>query len=113
MMPGALPIKEEKLPIVENSSNFSNQQVPNSYLMENGSYLRLKSLILGYTLPKTVINKIGIDRFRIYAQATNLFTLTKYTGLDPEFIGGDTAFGIDYGNYPNQKQFLFGVNVTF
>ncbi len=105
--------KAGSLPIVENSSNFSNQQVPNSYLMENGSYLRLKSLIVGYTLPKTVINRIGIDKFRIYAQATNLFTITKYTGLDPEFIGNDTAFGIDYGNYPNQKQFLFGVNVTF
>ncbi len=101
------------LPIVENSSNFSNQQVPNSSLMEDGSYLRLKSLILGYSIPKSAINKIGIDRFRVYVQAANLFTITKYTGLDPEFIGNDTSFGIDYGNYPNQKQFLFGVNVTF
>lgn len=101
------------LPIVENSSNFSNQQVPNSALMENGSYLRLKSLQLGYTLPKSAINKLGIDRLRIYAQGANIFTITKYTGLDPEFVGSDTAFGIDYGNYPNQKQFLFGVNVTF
>ena len=105
--------KNAKLPIVENSSNFSNQQVPNSYLVEDGSYLRLKTIQLGYTLPKKVINKYGIDRFRIYIQAANLFTITKYDGLDPEFIGGDTAFGIDYGNYPNQKQFLFGVNVTF
>ncbi|MBY0535439.1 MAG: TonB-dependent receptor [Chitinophagaceae bacterium] len=101
------------LPIVENSSNFSNQAVPNSSLMEDGSYLRLKSLILGYTLPKSTIGKLGIDKFRIYAQAANLFTITKYSGLDPEFVGSDTAFGIDYGNYPNQKQFLFGVNVTF
>lgn len=105
--------KNASLPIVENSSNFSNQQVPNSSLMENGSYLRLKSLILGYTLPKASTSKLGIDRFRVYVQAANLFTITKYTGLDPEFIGSDTAFGIDYGNYPNQKQFLFGVNVTF
>lgn len=105
--------KSGKLPIVENSSNFSNQQVPNSYLLEDGSYLRLKSLILGYTIPKRVTERIGIDRFRLYAQAANLFTITKYTGLDPEFIGNDTAFGIDYGNYPNQKQFLFGINVTF
>jgi hypothetical protein len=49
----------------------------------------------------------------VYVQAVNLFTVTKYRGLDPEFIGGDTAFGIDYGNYPNQKQFLIGVNVAF
>ncbi|MGI8583708.1 MAG: SusC/RagA family TonB-linked outer membrane protein [Chitinophagaceae bacterium] len=105
--------RDAKLPIVENSSNFSNQQVPNSYLMEDGSYLKLKNIMLGYTLPKNMMNKLGIDRLRVYVQAANLFTITKYTGLDPEFIGDDTAFGIDYGNYPNQKQFLFGLNVTF
>jgi len=105
--------RNAKLPIVENSSNFSNQQVPNSSLMENGSYLRLKSLILGYTVPKTTLSRVGIDRIRVYVQGANLFTVTKYTGLDPEFIGGDTAFGIDYGNYRNQKQFLVGLNVTF
>lgn len=105
--------KNGTLPIIENSSNFSNQQVPSSAFMENGSYLRLKSLILGYTLPKAATSKLGIDRLRIYAQGANLFTITKYTGLDPEFIGSDLAFGIDYGNYPNQKQFLFGINVTF
>ena len=102
-----------RLPIVENSSNFSNQAVFNSSLIENGSYLRLKTLILGYTVSKKALNKVGIDKLRFYAQAANLFTFTKYRGLDPEFIGGDTAFGIDYGNYPNQKQFLFGVNVAF
>ena len=102
-----------KLPIVENSSNFSNQQVPNSYLLENGSYMKLKNITLGYTIPKKMMNHLGIDRFRVYVEAANLFTVTKYTGLDPEFIGNDTSFGIDYGNYPNQKQFLFGLNVTF
>ncbi len=102
-----------RLPIVENSSNFSNQAVFNSRLIENGSYLRLKTLILGYTLNRNALGRTGIDKLRIYVQAANLFTITKYRGLDPEFIGGDTAFGIDYGNYPNQKQFLIGVNVGF
>lgn len=105
--------KNARLPIVENSSNFSNQQVPNSGLLENGSYLRLKTLMLGYTLNKKSLGNTGIEKLRIYIQAANLFTVTKYRGLDPEFIGGDTAFGIDYGNYPNQKQFLVGVNVAF
>ena len=102
-----------RLPIVENSSNESNQAVFNSSLIEDGSYLRLKTIVLGYTIPKSKISKAGIDKIRIYAQAANLFTITNYRGLDPEFAGGDTAFGIDYGNYPNQKQFLFGVNVSF
>jgi TonB-linked SusC/RagA family outer membrane protein len=102
-----------RLPIVENSSNFSNQAVFNSSLIENGSYLRLKTLILGYTFSKKSLGRSGIDKLRVYVQAGNLFTVTKYRGLDPEFAGNDTAFGIDYGNYPNQKQFLFGVNVGF
>ncbi len=102
-----------RLPIVENSSNFSNQAVFNSSLLEKGSYLRLKTLVLGYTLQKKALGNTGIEKLRFYVQAANLFTITKYRGLDPEFVGGDTAFGIDYGNYPNQKQFLVGVNVTF
>ncbi len=102
-----------RLPIVENSSNFSNQQVFNSSLMEKGSFLRLKSVQLGYTLKKNVLGNLGIERLRFYVQGANLFTITKYRGLDPELVGGDTAFGIDYGNYPHQKQYLVGVNVTF
>lgn len=102
-----------RLPIVENSSNFSNQAVFNSSLIEDGSYLRLKNLILGYTLPKNKLGNSGIEKLRFYLQASNVLTFTKYRGLDPEFRGNDTAFGIDYGNYPNQKQFYFGVNLTF
>lgn len=102
-----------RLPIVENSSNFSNQAVFNSSLLEKGSFLRLKSVQLGYTISKKALGNSGIEKLRIYVQAANLFTITKYRGLDPELVGGDTAFGIDYGNYPHQKQYLVGVNVTF
>ena len=105
--------KGGRLPIVENDQNFSNAAVFNSSLIENGSYLRLKSLMIGYTMDKKTLGKSGIDKLRFYIQAANLFTVTKYRGLDPEFQGGDTAFGIDYGNYPNQKQYLIGLNVTF
>lgn len=108
--------RNARLPIVENSSNFSNQAVFNSSLVENGSYLRLKNIALGYTLPKAKTGKIGIDKLRIYVQAANLLTVTKYRGLDPELAtngNGDRAFGIDFGNYPNRRQFLVGLNVNF
>ena len=71
-------------------------------------------MILGYTLPKTWLQKIKIEKIRIYIQAVNLFTITKYTGLDPELSGYSAAFGIDFGNYPNnQKQFVFGIRFEF
>ncbi len=67
-----------------------------------------------------MLKRYNISKFRVYLQATNLFTITKYSGLDPELTGNlsdtqaSSAFGIDYGNYPNnQRNFLFGVNVTF
>ena len=103
-----------KTPIVENVSNFSNNGVPNSYYKENGSYFRCKSLIFGYTLPRVNLDRFGIDKCRFYIQAANLFTITKYSGLDPELSGSNAAFGIDYGNYPNnQKNFNLGINLTF
>lgn len=101
-------------PIVENKSNFSNNGTPNSYYLENGSYLRCKSVILGYTIPSDNLRRFGINKLRLYIQAANLFTITKYTGLDPELSGSNAAFGIDYGNYPNnQKNYNFGINLTF
>jgi hypothetical protein len=75
-------------------------------------------MVLGYSVPSAKLKKLGVDRFRLYIQATNLFTITKYTGLDPELTGSDlkdnTNFGIDFSNYPsNQKNFLVGVNISF
>jgi hypothetical protein len=107
-----------KVPLLSQKAGFSNTTVFNSYYQEDGSYFRCKSLILGYTIPVTSLQKLHIDKFRIYVQATNLFTLTKYTGLDPELQASDlnnnTNFGIDFGNFPaNQKQYLVGVNVSF
>ena len=86
--------------------------------MEDGSYLRLKSLTVGYSVPADRLKKFGISKIRIYLLATNLFTITKYSGLDPELqnsnLNDNTSFGIDFGNYPaNQKNYNIGVNVTF
>jgi TonB-dependent starch-binding outer membrane protein SusC len=107
-----------KVPQLSRSANFSTTTQFNSYYMEKGSYFRCKSMILGYTIPSAELKKVGIDRFRVYVQAVNLFTITKYTGLDPELTGSDlnnnTNFGIDFGNYPaNQRGFNVGVNLSF
>jgi hypothetical protein len=85
-----------------------------SYYVEDGSFFKLKTLQLGFTLPKNVIEGIGIGDVRLYVQGTNLFTLTKYSGLDPDLNNGwDGAFGVDLGNYPVLKQYLVGLHVGF
>ena len=102
------------IPKIEAAGNFSTSSVPNSYYIENGSFLKLRSLILGYTVKSSVLQKIRANNLRLYVQAANLFTITKYTGLDPELMGDSSAFGIDRGNYPNNQQnFLIGLNVSF
>jgi TonB-linked SusC/RagA family outer membrane protein len=103
-----------RFPLLERIANFSNATAFNSYFNENGSYLRCKSLILGYSIPLEKLKKFHIDRLRIYVQAANLFTITKYSGLDPELPGTNNAlFGVDGGAYPNnQKNFNIGVNIS-
>ena len=102
-----------KAPIPEYDLNFSNNAALNNYSLENGSYFRNKTMILGFSFPKNWIQKIKIERFRMYIQVTNLFTITNYSGLDPELGNpSGSSFGIDHGNYPsNQRQWLVGVNI--
>ena len=93
----------------------------NSYYVEDGSYLRAKTVQLGYTLPKSIVNRIKLQNIRVYVQAQNLFTITKYTGSDPDlnlisrdpFGAGDYYIGVDLGGFPNPKQYLAGLSVTF
>ncbi len=106
------------VPRLERTSNFSTNTQFSSYYLEDGSFLKMRSLIIGYTFPSQGLKRAGIESLRVYVQGANLFTLTKYTGLDPELINSDvnnnTNFGIDFGNYPaNQKNFNIGVNLTF
>ncbi len=105
--------KDATVPIAENASNFSNNGIVNSYYLEDASYFRLRNLSIGYTLPSSFLNKVKIDRMRIYIQGTNLFTITKYTGLDPEIIGADDSYGVDEGLLRAVRQIIFGVNVNF
>ena len=83
--------------------------------LEDASFLRLRNLQLGYTLPASFARKIAMKSARIYLTATNLFTLTKYTGLNPEVsIGGSsTTPGVDSGSYPIARTYTLGINVTF
>lgn len=100
-------------PIQETAGTFSTSNVPNSYFVEDGSYLRTKNIQLGYSLPATALDRFGIRRLRLYVQAANLFTITNYSGVDPELTGLATAFGIDEGAYPTPRQYILGVNLTF
>jgi hypothetical protein len=102
------------VPIFENVSNFSTNTQSNSYYVEKGDYVRMTNLSLAYKVPTGFLNKFGFDRARFYVQATNLFTLTKYKGLDPG-VGGsaDTNFGIDVGNYPVTRGYNLGVSLGF
>lgn len=108
--------KNAKAPILETEASFSSYGVPNSYFIEDGSYFRAKNMQLGFTLPTNFVEKVKLGSLRVYLQAANLFTITDYSGLDPEVginSNGAGAVGIDEGNYPSQRQFLVGVNLKF
>ena len=101
------------IPIIENVSNFSTNSQSNSYYVEDGSYLRMQNLAVYYNVPsKYLLNTF--KRLRIAVSLNNIFTITKYQGLDPA-VGGaaDTLFGLDVGNYPVTRQVLFTVSAGF
>ncbi len=79
----------------------------------NGSYLRLKNIQLGYTLPQRITSKAFISSLRVYVAAENLLTFTQYHGFDPEISSGGTSLGIDYGVYPQARVFTVGLNLNF
>ncbi len=82
--------------------------------VEDGSYLRLRVATLGYTLPKNLTNKMGMNNLRVHVSAQNPLTFTTYTGPDPEVGGNNVALrGLDQGRYPISKQFLFGLQFDF
>lgn len=92
-----------------------NARISNRFV-EDGSYLRLKNIQFGYTFPETVTSKMKVSKIRVYISAQNLFTFSKYSGLDPEIgLGADGALdlGIDRGFYPQARTFLIGANITF
>lgn len=86
----------------------------NSYFVEDGSFVRLSDLTIGYTLPKNIIKKIGLSKVRAYVSASNLFIITGYSGYDPEVdIQSGLTPSMDYNRYPRNRAFSFGLNVNF
>ena len=86
-----------------------------SWAVEDGSYLKLSNITLGYTFPREMLSKIGISKLRLYATGSNLLTWTKYTGFDPEVstMGSGLTPGVDFGAYPKSRSFVFGINLAF
>jgi TonB-dependent starch-binding outer membrane protein SusC len=108
-------------PKLDRNDNYSSQR--SSFYVEPGSYFRAKNLTLGYTLPTALVSKVGLDRVRVYVQGQNLFTITKYSGFDPDVTISnitegfnsrrDLSMGVDYGRYPISRSVYFGVNIEF
>ena len=90
----------------------SKNWVCSDMYIQDGSYLRLKNITLGYTLPRSLTNKIGISRLRFFGRAENLITWTKYWGFDPEIGSGSTSLGVDYGVYPQARTYTIGFNIS-
>jgi len=88
-----------------------------SMYLEDGTFLRNQTLTLGYSLPRDIVSKIGLERLRFYGQVANAFLITGYTGLDPEVRSSESNYdrtrGQDFGSYGMPRQFIFGVNVSF
>jgi TonB-linked SusC/RagA family outer membrane protein len=102
------------LPIASDNNSMGTTQI-SSFYVENGSFLKCRVAQLGYSFTPALLKTIGITKLHVYVQGTNLFTITKYTGLDPELPPvGSNALGTDFGNYPsNQKTYIVGVNMSF
>lgn len=98
----------------------ANNKMPSTRFLEDGSYLRLKNIQIGYKLGQNVLKSLNISSVRLFVSAQNLLTFTKYTGLDPEQYSnnnnaadGPRAVGIDWGTYPSARTITFGVNANF
>ena len=104
-------------PMTSEADIFSEKST--DFYVEDGSYLRMTTLQLGYTLPKNITDDIGMGSLRIYIQGQNLLTISGYEGIDPALssfgVGGnsDQRAGFDFGNYPTSKVIMFGVNASF
>lgn len=99
------------LPALSNAI-LNDETQPNSYFVEDGSYLRLKNLQIGYAIPERIVEKMGFDSFRIYVQGTNLLTFTGYNGFDPEIISNNNlGLGIDNQVTPLARIYTFGLNI--
>lgn len=96
------------------SANPNNNWRSSDLYIKDGSYVRLKTAQIGYTLPTNLTRKVSIQQLRLYLSAENLLTFTGYDGFDPEVASGDyTRIGVDRGVYPQSRTIYVGANVSF
>ena len=105
------PGTSNSYPRLSTSDPNKNYANPSDFHLSDGGYFRMKTLQIGYSLPASVIQKVGIDHLRIYLSSNNFLTFSPYTGYDPE-IGG-SSFGIDRAIYPQARSFLLGLSIRF
>jgi len=91
----------------------NNLKTPSDFYVEDGSYVRLKNISLGYTLPATLTKQIKVAKVRVYVAGENMLTFTKYPGFEPEIGGHLWNAGVDTGIYPQPRTVTGGVNITF
>ncbi|UII76475.1 SusC/RagA family TonB-linked outer membrane protein [Flagellimonas sp. HMM57] len=128
-------VNEVGLPAVTQDATIINREAAAStYYVEDGSYLRMKNIVIGYSLPQSIVEKLSLQKFRVYLQGKNLITLTNYTGLDPEISlrsfagsvgppsltppdrtdpGTNLTYGVDTGVYPINRSIIMGIMLTF
>lgn len=99
-----------RLTVKDTNKNFAH---PSEFHLQDGNYFRIKTLQIGYSLPKSLISEISMVRARVYVSSNNLVTFTKYTGFDPEIGGDDNDYSIDRAIYPQARSFILGLNVGF
>lgn len=106
--------KDTNIPIMKTQNTNGGNALPSEFYIEDGSYFRFKNVQLGYTLPANVSQKWKINRLRVFASAQNLFTITNYSGYDPE-VSSNALFsrGIDFNSYPNARIYNLGFNLSF
>jgi TonB-linked SusC/RagA family outer membrane protein len=92
------------------NGNFSK---PSDYFIEDGSYLKLRNVQIGFNVPKRILDRVHVSKLRIYVNGNNLLTFTKYSGLDPEIAGSNTGRGVDYGVYPQVRTISGGLELQF
>ena len=106
--------KETNIPIMKTANTNGGNSLPSEFYVEDGAYFRCKNLQIGYTLPKKVLDKLSFTNLRFYVGVQNLFTITGYSGYDPE-VSSNVLFsrGIDNSSYPNARTYTFGFNASF
>ena len=104
-----------RLPRLSASTTNANNRVSDLYV-EDGSYIRLQNISLGYTLPKSFVRKLKLENVKVYMNLQNVYTWTNYSGYDPEvgsMYGDALLTGLDYGRYPSPRIYTFGLNISF